>query len=98
MEIPSPLLNGFTIYSKSGCSNCLKAKNLLKDNKGLFNIIDCDEYLIEDKAFFLSFMEEKIGYSIKVFPFVFQDSKFIGGFNETKKSVEKLLLSFENKF
>lgn len=98
MNIPEPSIDQFTIYSKSGCPNCLKVKNFLKTNNFLFNVIDCDEYIIENKADFLSFIENKVGYSLKTFPFVFYNTKFIGGLNEIMVYVEKMLLSFEDKF
>ena len=37
----------FTIYTKSGCGNCIKVKTLLDENKIKYNKIECDEYLIE---------------------------------------------------
>ena len=46
-ELPSK--NGFTVYSKSGCPNCSKVKNLLKERNLLFNIIDCDDYILGEK-------------------------------------------------
>lgn len=52
MEIENPSESGFTIYSKSGCSNCIKVKKLLNDKNLKFNLINSDEYLIEDKDFF----------------------------------------------
>ena len=47
MEFPLPIKGQFTIYSKSGCINCTKVKNLLKDKQMLFTIIDCDEFILE---------------------------------------------------
>jgi glutaredoxin len=98
MDITEPSLIGFTIYSKSGCSNCTKVKNMLKTSNLSFNVVDCDEYILENKEFFLSFMEKKIGHSYRFFPIVFHDNKFIGGFSETSEYVEKILLSFEDNF
>jgi glutaredoxin len=98
MEFTEPYLNGFTIYSKSGCHNCTKIKTLLKEKKLFFNEIDCDEYLIEDKMLFLSFIENKAGKSHSTFPIVFYDGKFIGGYNDAVEHIEKLLLSFEELF
>ena len=51
MEIAEPNKIGFTIYSKSGCINCNKVKVLLKEKKVLFSVIDCDEYIIENKEY-----------------------------------------------
>jgi glutaredoxin len=98
MEIDKPNDSGFTIYSKSGCPNCLKSKSLLKEKNLLFNIIDCDEYIIEDKPFFLSFINNLANEEVKTFPMIFYNGKFTGGFIELKNFVDKLLLSFEDNF
>ena len=98
MDIDNPNDYGFTIYSKSGCPNCLKSKALLKEKKLLFNVIDCDEYILEDKPFFLSFINDIANQEVKTFPMIFYDGKFIGGFTETSNFVDKLLLSFEDNF
>jgi len=98
MEIIEPSIQGFTIYSKSGCHLCSKIKSCLKEKNLIFNEINCDEYLIEDRDFFLSYLENKIGKPYKTFPIVFHDSSFIGGYNEAIEWIDKLLLSFEDIF
>jgi len=100
MDFTQPLSTGFTVYSKSGCIMCSKVKNLLKEKSIFFQVIDCDDYLIEDKEGFLSFMESCVGSSKpqRSFPIVFYDAKFIGGFQETNEFVQKLLLQFEEMF
>jgi len=98
MEFVEPLLTGFTIYSKSGCHNCSKIKKVLKDKNLFFLEVQCDDYLIEEKDNFLSFIENKIGKSYSTFPMVFYDSEFIGGFNEASEHISKLILSFEELF
>jgi glutaredoxin len=95
-----PLKNGVTVYSKSGCHNCINVKNLLKNYKIKypeleFNVIDCDEFLIEDKTVFLSFIKNKANEERKIFPIVFINEKLIGGFTETKEYIEKTYLDFE---
>lgn len=95
MEFIEPNNNSFTIYSKSGCVNCNKVKTLLKDKHFLFNVIDCDDYLLEDKEGFLLFIKEKSNIEWKTFPIVFFDGKFIGGYSETKIHLDKLMVSFE---
>jgi len=85
----------FTIYGKSGCTFCVKAKSLLKEKNLIFNVIDCDEYLIEDKPGFLEFIKNIAGKEVNIFPMIFYQGKFIGGYNETKEFLDKLLLSFE---
>ena len=84
-ELPSE--EGYTIYTKSQCSFCVKSKNLLKAEP--FTMIDCDEYIIEDKEAFLKFIEKLIGKPYRMFPMIFYDGKFLGGFSETKDHYEK---------
>lgn len=97
MEFEAPSNNGFTIYGKSGCPNCVKVKGLLKYKTVQFNIVDCDEYIIEenDKAQFLSFIKSKARRECKSFPMVFFNGSFIGGYTETKKYIEEKYVSFE---
>lgn len=91
MEFPYPEKEQITVYSKSGCIYCTKVKTLLKDKSMAFNIIDCDEFLLEYKQEFLAFIQTLIGKEYKMFPMVFDNNKFIGGFNETNKYLEQLL-------
>jgi glutaredoxin len=95
MEFESPSKLIFTIYSKSGCHNCTNVKNLLKEKNISFNMIDCDDYLIEDKDNFLQFINNIANKDCKIFPMVFFDEKFIGGYNETIEYINKNFLSFE---
>ena len=88
MDIKEPNNNGFTIYSKSGCINCTKFKKLLKDKNILYNEINCDEYIIENKDFFLLFIFNKSKKEYKTFPMIFFNSEFIGGYNEAKENIE----------
>jgi len=90
MDYFSPLETGFTIYSKSGCSYCTKVKKLLLDKQIFFVDISCDEYLIEDKERFLSFIKGRANKEHRTFPIVFKDGKFIGGFTETQLYFDKL--------
>jgi glutaredoxin len=87
-ELPQPV--GYTIYSKYNCPNCNKVKELLKDVKPKPTIIQCDEYLLECKEEFLSFIQSiNGGIEYRTFPMVFFQGKFIGGFLETQKWYDK---------
>jgi len=97
MEIPEPLDNQFTIYSKSGCPNCTNVKRLLKDKLINFTVIDCDEFILENKDEFLHFIQQISGKECKQFPIVFDNKKFVGGFNDTITYIEKLLY-FDDAF
>lgn len=101
MEYPYPEKNQITIYSKSGCINCSKVKTLLKDKNIAFNIINCDEFILENKEEFLSFIQNLIGKENRMFPMVFDNTQFIGGYNETDKYITNLqqqLLDFNFSF
>lgn len=97
-KIEEPHLKGFTVYSKSGCPNCTSSKKLIKDKFFSLTEINCDEYLLEDKENFLAFIESKAKKSVKTFPMIFYEGKFIGGYYETIDVIDKLLLSFESNF
>ena len=96
MEFEEPLQNDFTVYSKSGCVNCTKVKKLLTEKNSNFVVIDCDEYIIEDKENFLLFIKERANKEYKTFPMVFNNALFVGGFNETQEYFNKLLQFDEN--
>jgi glutaredoxin len=88
----TPSNKEYTIYSKSGCPNCIKVKELLQSNAIPFTVIDCDEYLIERKPEFLLFIQELTSREWKTFPIVFtSDGVFIGGFTDTRLYLEQLL-------
>lgn len=89
MEYIEPSADNYTIYTKSGCPNCTKAKKLLETGNENLLIVDCDEWLIEDKPAFLDFIREKAGKECKTFPMIFHNGKFVGGFDETKIYKEK---------
>jgi len=91
MDFLTPQPNEITIYSKSGCPNCLKTKQLLTKYNLNYKIINCDEYLLENKGDFLQFIEKLAGKEYKIFPMVFDNKIFIGGFNETETYVDELL-------
>jgi glutaredoxin len=97
MQIMEPFDTGFTIYSKSGCSNCTKVKNLLLEKQFFFVDISCDEFLIEDKEQFLLFIKERAKKEYKIFPMVFKDAKFIGGFIDTQTYLNQELSFDENE-
>jgi len=96
MDYELPDVKGFTVYSKSGCPNCLKTKALLKDKKFEFNIVDCDEYIIENKEGFLLFIKEISQKEVNQFPIIFYEGIYLGGYKETKEYIDKLLSFVEN--
>lgn len=97
MDIPKPLYEQFTVYSKSGCINCTRVKQLLQEKQVKYNIVDCDEYILEDKSGFLDCIRELAEKEYKMFPMVFFNKSFIGGFKETEEYFQKTL-DFSDEF
>ena len=85
-----PLITGYTIYSKSGCINCIKIKKYLCEYGAELLMVNCDEYLIENKEHFLNFIKCLTETDIKIFPIIFFNDEFIGGYNETVLHYTKL--------
>jgi len=98
MHVEEPSSIGFTIYSKTECSYCVKVKQLLMEKQTFFLDIDCGEYLKEDKVGFLSFIEKQASNKYTTFPMVFKDGVFIGGFTETSAYFDKLLCFDDSGF
>ena len=88
MEIQAPSKRGYTIYTKTGCSYCKYAKQLLQNENPAVLMVDCDEYLLTDKEVFLEEMVKYTHISHRTFPMIFYKGLFIGGFTELKTSYE----------
>lgn len=109
MNIQFPQNHGFTVYSKSNCSYCSNLELLLEDYFNEINQnmsdnvikINSDEYIKneENKKEFIEFIKNvgKID-SVKTFPIVFYDSKFIGGFKETEEYIKCNMMKFDEEF
>ena len=80
--IPSPNQNGYTIYSKSGCIYCERAKDLLSYED--VTVIDCDPFLLIDKDGFRRTMQVHCRQEYRMFPMIFYRGAFVGGYAETK--------------
>lgn len=89
MDLPHPTSVSYTIYTKSGCLSCTKVKDLLKPAHPELVLVDCDDYLLENKEEFLQHMKTLIGYECKAFPMVFKNGLFVGGYTETKKDYDQ---------
>lgn len=90
-----PNTDRISIYSKSGCSYCIKLKNFLKQNKIDYDLINCDDILIESKEEFLKTISELANREITSFPIVFKSNEYIGGFKEAKIFVENMFNNIE---
>ena len=82
MQFLKPLDNGFTIYSKSGCSFCKKAEHLFEELQLYYKKVNCDEYLLESRAEFLDFIKVTAGKEYKTFPMIFHNGNFVGGYTQ----------------
>lgn len=80
MEFINPTKKGYTIYSKSGCPYCDKAKKLLEDDN--LTVVDCDSYLTSSKDEFLKFIANLSKKEQKMFPIIFKDAQIIGGYSD----------------
>ena len=89
MNVPHPASDSYTIYSKSGCLNCTKARVLLQNECVPTLYVDCDEFLLENKQEFLDQMKSLIGREYKTFPMIFKNGIFVGGYTETKKDYDQ---------
>lgn len=85
MDFILPNSNTYTIYSKSDCSFCKKAKQLLSNVEPKPLIIECNDYLLQNRKEFLDFIFTCAGREYKTFPMVFHNGTFIGGFTELKE-------------
>jgi len=84
MEITEPRKKSFTIYTKSGCPNCIRVKGLFYTSPIKPLIVECDEYLMKDRQAFLEFINKKKQDNTPTsFPIVFNNGVYIGGYNET---------------
>ena len=103
IESPSPseppsvtpylLENGITLFAKSECNYCKKAKALLIDWEIDAHIIYCDTLLQSDRIGFLKNIHKTSGKpenTIKTFPIIFFNHEYIGGYTELQKIYEKL--------
>lgn len=97
-DFREPSKKGFTIYSKSGCPNCVKVKTLLQNKNYIVIPVNCDDFLIEQKDEFLSKMKELTAVEVLLFPLVFYEGKYVGGYKETTYFIEKLDIFMKDEF
>lgn len=89
MAFIEPSKIGYTIYSKLDCPQCFKIKILLEEEPDV-TTLDCDLYLLNNRDGFLEFMNNIAGKECKIFPMVFYEGVFVGGFKETWKHYQEL--------
>lgn len=91
MVFESPIIDGFTIYTKSGCLMCTKAKELLQSKSLPYTMIDCDEYLLEDREGFLLFMKNLANKDVLMFPMICYNGCFVGAYKEMLSRIETVV-------
>lgn len=89
-EFIEPNALGYTIYTKSNCIYCTKAKEFVSHIKDIELTVDCDGYLAKNKEAFLAFIKLAAGKEHRTFPIIFHDGQFVGGFTEMKTYYDKL--------
>lgn len=80
LNFPEPEQDGYTVYCKTACINCEKAKELLKGENEKAKFIYCDLYLEDSfcRIEFLEFIKNLCGFQNRMFPMVFKDGEFLG--------------------
>ncbi len=84
VPVKNGALKNVVVYGNPSCGYCIASEKLLKE-KGIsyeFKNVFADTKLLFD-------LHEKIGP--KTFPYVFIDDKYIGGFNELKTLLDKMV-------
>ena len=89
MNVPHPANHSYTIYSKSGCLYCTKARVLLQNEHIPPLVVNCDKFLLENKEEFLNHMKNLIGREYKTLPMIFKNGIFVGGYTDTKKDYDQ---------
>ena len=81
VRFQNPSKDRFTIYTKTKCEYCTKVKLLLEDNDIEYIAINCDNYLMNNRDDFLSFIKDLASREWKTFPIVFDDvGNVVGGY------------------
>lgn len=70
----------YIVYTKTGCVNCEKAKELLCSEEKI--IINCDLLMKYNREEFVKSLEFKTRKPFKQFPLIFCDDIFIGDYDE----------------
>lgn len=89
MVYPLPNDNIITLYTKNNCRYCIAAKNLLIKNNIKHEIINCDNFLLENRDKLVDFLTKTAKIEIKTFPVIFYNKNYIGGYTELKEKHDK---------
>uniref|UniRef100_A0A6C0J2J9 Glutaredoxin domain-containing protein n=1 Tax=viral metagenome TaxID=1070528 RepID=A0A6C0J2J9_9ZZZZ len=83
-----PLEKGYTVYSKSNCLYCDKAKKLL-ENVVEKKLINCDDIIKEDLEGYFEYIKYIANTEYRFVPAVFKDGVFIGGYDKLVQEFNK---------
>ena len=86
--IDPPLTIGYSIYSRSGCCNCDKAKKKIEATSHPLLVINCDEDLIEDRQSCLLNLKLYTGQEFTQFPLIFYNGDYIGSWKDLSHHLE----------
>lgn len=75
----------FSMYTKSNCLYCDLSKLLFQNSGVEVLLINCDNYLLDNRDNFLLFIKQLCGKEYKTFPIIFYNGLFIGGYIEIKE-------------
>ena len=92
VKTPKPQKKGFTVYGRAGCPYCDRTVELLKTSGERFKYFQ-RERLEASRYQFHEDLAKYIGNYGKTFPLIFYNGKFIGGYSELKKSMDRLGLT-----
>jgi glutaredoxin len=69
----------FVIFTKTGCNNCKTLKKVLELNNYMTLMVNCDDYLIDDRDGFIEVMKNQIQSDVEriFFPIVFYDGVYL---------------------
>jgi glutaredoxin len=82
-SVQGPTRGYYTVYSKTGCVYCDKAKQLLSTQRKQYKYVLCDEFLFENREKFLNEIKLFTGAELKTFPLILDgDGDVIGGYTE----------------
>ena len=75
-----------------------KMEKLHNENRLEYNVINCDNYLNENKSFFLEFIKLITREECKQFPIIFRNAQYIGGYKECMNEVYRICFDAEDNF
>lgn len=96
LQLSSAGENTFVVFSKPGCPNCTRAKDMIRDNGYKFVLHDCAEWLLSNrdelfaKIRTLSNNAESFSDGKLHFPIIFHENTFVGSFAHLQNFIHQL--------